>query len=85
MTTAREVTRSAKMCTARVAAGTMTDRPVAAAHAMSACRSVSAATAAGMALGQCRPSACQDQSQRANRQKNALALDAHLPLLPRRT
>jgi hypothetical protein len=38
---------------------------------------VAAAPAAGMALRQCRPSACQDQPQRANRQKNAFAPDTH--------
>jgi hypothetical protein len=52
---------------------------MAAATGVAAAASVTATT--GMALRQCRSCACQDQSQRANRQKNALALDSHLFLL----
>jgi hypothetical protein len=75
---ARKVTRSGEV---PAAAAHVTAGSVAPAEGMTTpARGVPTTAAAGM-LRQCRPSARQNRSQRAYRQKNALALDTHLPLL----
>jgi hypothetical protein len=75
---AGEMPRSGKVsATAGMTNRTMAASKRVASRCVSATTPVTAATAARVALRQCRPSACQDQSQRANRQKNAFAPDAH--------
>ncbi len=96
MAAAGEVPGSSKMCAAAemptggmaptkgvTAAGEIPTSGMAPTKGVTAAARV-AATAAGMALRQCRSRASQDEAQRANRQKNAFALDAHLLLLTQR-
>jgi hypothetical protein len=77
VTAARKVPGSREMA----AAAGVADRSVAAASGRVATATAMASPATAAVLRQCRPSACQDQSQRAHRQQNAFALDIHVPLL----
>jgi hypothetical protein len=82
MTPARHCVAATTTTAVTPATAAMASAAAAMASTTTAAATVAATTTTAAMLRQCRPSACQDQSQRTYRQKNAFALDNHMPLLP---